>query len=65
MDERTVSVQYVARRLRVSDVTVLNLIEAGELRAYQLRSRGWWHILESSLAEYEKKLTAQLRQVTP
>lgn len=62
MNERTLPVRVVAERLKTSQVTILRLIELGELRAYQLTPRGWWRVLESSVSNYEARLARQCDQ---
>lgn len=58
--EETVTVKWAADRLRVSEMTVLRYIEAGLFRAYQLKERGWWRIVKSSLLEYEKTVRERM-----
>jgi predicted site-specific integrase-resolvase len=57
--EETVSVQWTAKQLGVSDMTVLRYREEGLLQGYQMKDRGWWRIIRSSVVEYEQKLRAQ------
>jgi excisionase family DNA binding protein len=53
--EETVTVKWAADRLKVSEMTVLRYIEEGLFRAYQMKARGWWRIVKSSLLQYEQK----------
>lgn len=58
-EQRTVSVAWVAERLRCSRDTVVRLLQSGELRGYRLTPIGWWRVVEKSVAEYEQKLDAE------
>lgn len=56
----TVSVSWVARRLRVHNCTVNRYLEAGVLKGYRLRKGGWWRILKSSVLELETKIRTEM-----
>ena len=56
MSADTVSVQWTAKRLGVSEVTVLRYREEGKLKGYQMSKRGWWRLLKSSVLEFEARL---------
>lgn len=58
-EQQIVSVQWVAKHLRVSPDTVVRLIQEGRLRAYRLRERSPYSIIKNSVNEYEKQLTEQ------
>lgn len=58
-EQHIVSVQWVAKHLRVSDDTVVRLIQEGRLRAYRLRLRSPYSIIKASVDEYEKGLLEQ------
>jgi predicted site-specific integrase-resolvase len=58
--EETVSVQWAAEHLRVSAMTVLRYREEGLIRGYQMKARGWWRLIKSSVIEYEQKLRASM-----
>ena len=58
--DKTLSVNQVASRLHVSSMTVLRYVEEGKLRGFQMAQRGWWHILEESVSQFERSLQAQI-----
>jgi excisionase family DNA binding protein len=58
----TVSTQWTAKHLRVSEMTVLRYIEEGLIRAYQLKPRGWWRISKSSVLEFERITRARMAE---
>lgn len=58
-EQRTVSVAWVAERLKCSRDTVIRLLQSGDLRGYRLTAVGWWRVVEKSVAEYEQKLRAE------
>ena len=62
MRPQTVAVKFAAQRLGVSEVTVLRYLDDGTLRGFQLKPRGWWHILKSSLDALEKRMLEQAGQ---
>jgi excisionase family DNA binding protein len=53
-NERMYKVKEVAQRLRISQATVLRLIETGELRGV-LRVGNQWRIPQSSLDDYVRR----------
>lgn len=55
-EARTLSVFQVADRLKTSRMTVVRLLELGELRGYRLTALGWWRVLEQSVLDYETRL---------
>lgn len=56
-----VSVEEVAGKIGCSRMTVLRLIDAGELTGCRLTNRGWWKVSQQSLKTYLAQLTAQER----
>lgn len=60
--EETVSVQWAAEHLRVSPMTVLRYREEGLIKGYQMKERGWWRLIKSSVVEYEQRLRARLEE---
>lgn len=52
----TVSVTHAAELLGSSESTILRMIEAGELMAYQLRKRSPWRINYDSLLSYVERI---------
>ncbi|HKW74845.1 MAG TPA: helix-turn-helix domain-containing protein [Terriglobales bacterium] len=60
-----VSVQWTARRLGVSEVTVLRYIEEGRIGAYQVCKRGWWKVSKRSVLAFEQNLLAQMNGEEP
>ena len=55
----TVSVGWVAKRLRLSQSAVKRLLDDGTLMGYQHRPKGAWHILRESFDAYELALAAR------
>jgi hypothetical protein len=53
----TVSVSWVAKRFKVSVMTVCRYREQGLLEGFQFVPRGWWRITRRSVIEFERKLT--------
>lgn len=49
---QSVSIQRVAEMLDVSHDTVLRMIEAGEIKAYQLRRKSPYRVFYESVLEY-------------
>ena len=58
-EQETVSVDWVAQRLKTSDMSVRRLLETGALRGYQRTPGGWWNIFLKSVIEYEERLRIQ------
>ena len=54
----TVSVKWVADKLRLSESAVKRLLDDGSLAGYQHRPKGAWHILRESFDAYERALAA-------
>lgn len=57
----TVSVSWVANRLKVSTVTVLRYREQGLLEGFQFVPRGWWRITKASVIVFEKRINASFQ----
>jgi len=60
MQERMFTVQQVAQQLQVSDRTVRNWVERGELRVFRIGKRGY-RIGESDLIEFIERRKQQNR----
>jgi|GraSoi2013_115cm_1033766.scaffolds.fasta_scaffold805791_1 excisionase family DNA binding protein len=58
MQERMFTVQQVAQQLQVSDRTVRNWVERGELRVFRIGKRGY-RIAESDLIEFIERRKQQ------
>lgn len=59
-DAVVLTVEEVARRLRVSEATVYNLIRGGQLPAFQVARS--WRIDESDLDEYIRRQKTRATQ---
>lgn len=57
--EQFLSVSVVAKRLRCSEMSVIRYLESGLLRGYQMKPRGWWRIIASSVTEFERRIAAE------